>query len=97
MNYQTEHEAIGREERTELITERLSLRVVLIFVVIHFPCKHSLRKELAVKSSVDDLELFDGQRRKSASIIGFLSSPWIGVDFSRSSTACKSDRGHRST
>ena len=77
MNYQTEHQTMGREERTELITERLSLRVVLIFVVIHSPCKHALRKELAMKRSVDDLELSDGQRRKSARIthIGFLSSP----------------------
>ena len=80
MNYQTEHQTMGREERTELITERLSLRVVLIFVVIHSPCKHALRKELAMKRSVDDLELSDGQRRKSARIthIGFLSSPWSG-------------------
>ena len=71
---------MGREERTELITERLSLRVVLIFVVIHSPCKHALRKELAMKRCVDDLELSVGQRRKSARIthIGFLSSPWSG-------------------
>ena len=71
---------MGREERTELITERLSLRVVLIFVVIHSQCKHALRKELAMKRAMDDLELSDGQRRKIARIthIEFLSSPWSG-------------------
>ena len=54
------------------ITEKLSLPVFL-FVIIHSTCKH-----------VDDLELFDDQRRKSARImIWFLSSPWSGfpVDF----------------
>ena len=54
------------------ITKRLSLRVVLIFAVIHSPGKHALRKKSTIKRSVDDLELFDGQYRKSARIIGFL-------------------------
>ena len=36
-----------------------------------------------------DLELFDDQRRKSARIILFLSSPWSG--FRQLSTTCKSD------
>ena len=42
-----------------------------------------------IKRSVDDLELFNDQRRKSARIILFLSSPWSG--FRHLSTACKSD------
>ena len=50
------------------ITERLSLRVVL-FVVIHSTSKHALRKESTIKRSVDDLEVFDDQRRKSARIM----------------------------
>ena len=50
------------------ITERLSLGVFL-FVVIHSTCKHALRKESTIKRSVDDLELFDDQRRKSARIM----------------------------
>ena len=58
------------DDRSELmrITKRLSLRVVLIFAVIHSPCKHALRKK-----SVDDLALFDGQHGKNARIIGFCS------------------------
>ena len=60
------------------ITERLSLPVFL-FVVIHSTCKHALRKGSTIKLSVDDLELFDDQLRKSARIvIWFLSSPWSG-------------------
>ena len=65
------------DDRSEMrITERLSLRMVLIFNVIHSPCKHPLWKESTIKRTVDDLELYDGQRRKSASITGFLSSSW---------------------
>ena len=60
------------------ITERLSLPVVLIFAVMHSPFKHALRKESTIKHSVDYLELFDSQRRKSARIIGFLLSHWSG-------------------
>ena len=37
--------------------------------VIHHTCKHALRKESTIKRSVDDLELFDDHRRKSARII----------------------------
>ena len=60
------------------ITERLSLPVFL-FVVIHSTRKHALRKGSTIKLSVDDLELFDDQLRKSARIvIWFLSSPWSG-------------------
>ena len=69
MNYptETEHEAMGQGSELR-ITERLSLRVFL-FVVIHSTCKHALRKESTIKRSVDDLELFDDQRRKSARIM----------------------------
>ena len=59
------------------------------FVVIHSTCKHALRKESTIKRSVNDLEHFDDQHRKSAWIIWFLSSPWSG--FRQLSTACKSD------
>ena len=44
------------------VTERLSLRV-FFFAVIHPSCKHALRKESTIKRSVDNLELFDDQRR----------------------------------
>ena len=73
MNYQTEHEA-----NSVRITERLLLRVVLIFAVIHSSCKHALRIESTIKRSVDDLELLYSQRGQSARIIGFLSSRWSG-------------------
>ena len=46
------------EANSVRITERLSLQVVLIFAVIHSPCRHALRKESTIKRSVDDLELF---------------------------------------
>ena len=73
------------------ITERLSLRVFFFFfAVIHPTFKHAPWKESTIKrSAVDDWELFDDQRRKSARIIWFLSSPWSG--FRQLSTACKSD------
>ena len=51
------------------VTERLSLRVFFFFAVIHPSCKHALRKESTIKRSVDNLELFDDQHRKSARII----------------------------
>ena len=51
---------------------------LFFFAVIHPTCKHALRKESAIKRSVDDLELFDDQRRKSTRIIWFLSSPRSG-------------------
>ena len=59
------------------------------FAVIHSTCKHALRKESMIKHSVDDLQLFDDQRRKSARIIWFWSS--LGSGFHQLSTACKSD------
>ena len=61
-----------RDKGSELrITERLSLRVfvclfVCFFAVIHPTCEHALRQESTIKRSVDDLELFDDHRRKSA-------------------------------
>ena len=59
------------------------------FGVIHPTLKHAPWKESTIKRSEDDLELFDDQRRKSARIIWFLSSPWSG--FRQLSTACKRD------
>ena len=50
------------------ITERLSLRVFFL-AVIHPKCKQALPKELTIKRSVNDLELFEDQCRKSARII----------------------------
>ena len=90
MNYptETEHEAMGQRQRTE-DHWKVIFASVFFFAVIHPTCKHALRKESTIKRSVDDLELFDDQRRKSARIIWFLSSPWSG--FRQLSTACKSD------
>ena len=67
-NYPTETD---RWDKSELrITERLSLPVFFFFfVVIHSTSKHALRKESTIKRSVDDLELLDDQRRKSARIV----------------------------
>ena len=53
---------------------------VFFFAVIHPTCKHVLRKESTIKRSVDDLEIFDDQRRKSAD---FLSSPFSPVKHRR--------------
>ena len=67
MNYptETEHEAMGLR-----ITERLSLRVFFFFfAAVHPTFKHAPRKESTIKRSVDDLELFDDQRRKSARMV----------------------------
>ena len=50
-----------------------------LFAVIRPTCKHALRKESTIKRSVDDLELFDDQRRKSGRIIWFCHHR--GVDF----------------
>ena len=67
MNYstETEHEAMGQRQR-----KGLSLRVLFFFfAVIHPTFKHGPSKESTIKRSVEDLELFDDQRRKSAGII----------------------------
>ena len=53
---------------------------LFLFAVIHPTCKHVLRKESTIKRSVDDLEIFDDQRRKSAD---FLSSPFSPVKHRR--------------
>ena len=84
MNYptETEHEAMGQKQRTEdhgkVICLTFASAFFFFFAVIHPTCKHALRKESTIKRSVDDLELFNDQRRKSARIIRFLSSPWSG-------------------
>ena len=77
MNYptETEHEAMGQRQRTE-DHGRVIFASVFFFAVIHPTCKYALRQESTIKRSVDHLELFDDQRRKSAKIIRFLSSPW---------------------
>ena len=62
--------------------------VLFCFAALHPTFKHAPWKESMIKRSVVDLELFDDQRRKSARIIWFLSSPWSG--FRQLSTACKS-------
>ena len=59
------------------------------FAALYPTFKHAPWRESMIKRSVDDLELFDDQRRKSARIIWFLSSPWSG--FRQLSTACKCD------
>ena len=70
MNYptETEHEAMGQRQRTE-DHGKVIFASVFFFAVIHSTCKHALRKESTIKCSVDDLKLFDDQRRKSATII----------------------------
>ena len=84
-------DGIGQRQRTEDHGKVIFafLFVCLFFAVIHPTCKQALPKESTIKRSKDDLELFDDQRRKSARIIRFLSSPWSG--FLQLSTACKSD------
>ena len=72
MNYptETEHEAMGQRQRTEDHGKVIFASVFFFFfAVIHPTCKHALRKESTIKRSVDYLELFDDQRRKSIRII----------------------------
>ena len=68
---------------------KVILASVSVFAVIHPTFNHAPWKESTIKRSVDDSELCDDQRRKSAKIIWFLSSPWSG--FRQLRTACKSD------
>ena len=90
MNYPlTEHEAMGQRQRTEDHGKVIFASVFFFLAVMHPTFKHAPWKESTIKRSVDDLELLDDQRRKSARIIWFLSSPWRG--FRQLSTACKSD------
>ena len=65
MNYptETEHEAMGQRKRSEGHGKVIFATVVFFFAVIHPSCKHALRKESTIKRSVDNLELFDDQRR----------------------------------
>ena len=63
--------------------------VFYFFAIIHPTCKDA-RKELTIKRSVDDLDLFNDQRRRSARIINLIfviTVEWI----CQLSTACKSD------
>ena len=70
MNYltETEHEAMGQRQLTE-DHGKVIFATVFFFAVIHPTFKHAPRKESTIKRSVDDLELFDDQRRKSARIV----------------------------
>ena len=65
MNYptETEHEAMGQRQRTE------DHGKVIFASVFFLPSYIPHLKESTIKRSVDDLELFDDQRRKSARII----------------------------
>ena len=82
---------MGQRQRTEdpgkIIFAASVFCLFFFFAVIHTTFKHAPWKESTIKRSVDDLELFDYQRRKSFRIIWFLSSPWSG--FRQLSTACK--------
>ena len=69
MNYPTETE-MGQNQRAG-DHGKVIIACVFFFVVIHPTCKQALQKESPIKRSVDDLELFDGQHRKSARIIRF--------------------------
>ena len=67
---ETDHEAMGQRQRTEHHGKViLSLLFFFFFAVIHPTYKHSLRKESTLKDPMDDLELFDDQRQKSARVI----------------------------
>ena len=83
MNYptETEHEAMGQRQRSEDHGKVIfaSIYLFFFFVAIHPTFKHAPRKESTIKRSVDDLKLFDDQRRKSARIIYFCHRR--GVDF----------------
>ena len=50
---------------------RLSFASVFCLLLLYIPhdCEHALRKESTIKRSVNDLEHFDDQCRKSACII----------------------------
>ena len=88
MNYptETEHKAMWQRQRTE-DHWKVIFGSVFFPAILHSTCKHALRKESTIKRSVDDLELFDDHRLKSARIICLLSSPWSG--FRQLHTACE--------
>ena len=72
MNHPTEtgHEAMAQRQRTEDHGKVIFASISLFFLAATHPTfKHAPGKESTVKRSVDDLELFDDQRRKSARII----------------------------
>ena len=71
MNYptETEHEAMGQRQRTEDHGKVIFASPFFVFAAIHPTFKHGPSKESTIKRSVEDLELFDDQRRKSAGII----------------------------
>ena len=76
MNYptETEHEAMGQRQRSEDHEKVIFASIFFdlfyfCFAAIHPTFKHSPRKESTIKRSVDDLELYDDQRRKYARII----------------------------
>ena len=80
MNYptETEHEEMAQRKRKVTMKGYLCECFLFFFAVIHPTCKHA-RKEPTIKRSVDDLDLFDDQRRRSARIINLiLSSLWSG-------------------
>ena len=74
MNYptETEHEAMGQKQRTE-DHGNVIFASVFFFLPSYIPhlSMHleKSRRLILFKRSVDDLELFDDQRRKSARII----------------------------
>ena len=71
---------MGQRERSEDHWKVIFASVFFLFflAVRYSTCKHAFRKESTIKRSVDDFELFDGQRQKSTRIIWFLLSPWSG-------------------
>ena len=73
MNYPTatEHEAMRQRQPTEDHGKVIfaSISSFFFFAVIHPTFRHAPRKESTIKRSVNDLELFDDQCRKSARII----------------------------
>ena len=68
MNYPlTEHEAMGQRQRTEDHGKVIFASVFFFFLPSYIP-RVSMHFEKS-RRSVDDLELFDDQRRKSIRII----------------------------
>ena len=72
MNYptETEHEAMGQRQRSEDHGKVIFASIYLFFFLSPYIPHLSMHLEKSRRLSVvDDLELFDDQRRKSASII----------------------------
>ena len=70
MNYpaETKHEAMGQMQQSEN-HGKVIFASLFFLAVIHPKCKQALQKESTIKRSVNDLELFYDQCRKSAKII----------------------------